>query len=176
MAFPQSPNPFSQNNNSIASPVHNRNVSFWNINGPAFDPSTLSLHSRQESKQCLKKNEESTVEINENIRLIEELLIENDDVSLKTFYENGDSLFKSGSFSMHGLPNFGMVSAIKINDLPEKMHSKALSDDFDLNKKKFEEKNNKQHGRVQSNFEKKKMDFGEKEVIRDDDEEFKFYE
>lgn len=112
----------------------------------------------------VKRNEDdSAIEINENIRLIEELLIENDDVSLKTYsetYENGSVYNGSNfTFSSYGFPNFGMMSAIK-NDYTggpnEKMHSKALSDDFDLNKKRFEEKN-KQHGRVQSNFEQNKL-------------------
>ena len=42
----------------------------------------------------------------------------------------------------------------------EKMHSKALSDDFnDFNKQRFDYKANinKQHGRVQSNLEKNKI-------------------
>lgn len=182
-AYPNVPlmnQPRPINSNSVSS-SHNRNVSFWNINGPTtLDPNinhspsnSKQLKTNEEesafdineknnatlkspSKQVKKNEDDSALEINENIRLIEKLLIENDDVrSLKTYSDNGSNF----SFSSYGFPNFGMMSAIK-NDYTsgpnEKMHSKARSDDFDLNKKKFDDKN-KQHGRVQSNFEQNKL-------------------
>ena len=163
----------------IRSPSHNRNISYWNINGPAFDPTSfinngsISIHSRNDSKNTItrKNNEESNIELNENLKFIEELLQEKDDQDILTNYEknNETSLFKSISFSVANVPNtynFNMISAIKPspfdmshNNMNEKMHSKALSDDFnDFHKKKLEEKANiiKQHGRVQSNLEKNK--------------------
>jgi hypothetical protein len=167
--------PRPTNSNSVSS-SHNRNVSFWNINGPPFDPNIHhspsnskkilrqtdeeSISEIGKSKQMRKNDDDSALEINENIRLIEELLVENDDVSLKTYSENleSGSIINGSNFNFPSCafpPNFGMMSAIKNenSNLPnEKMHSKALSDDFDINKKRFEEKN-KQHGRVQSNFE-----------------------
>ena len=159
------------------SPSHNRNISYWNINGPAFDPASfmnngsISIHSRNDSKNTItrRNNEESNIELNENLKFIEELLQEKDDQDLLNNYEkNNDttSFFKSESFSINNMPNnFNMISGIKPSPfdfshiINEKMHSKALSDDFnDFHKKKLEEKANtiKQHGRVQSNLEKNK--------------------
>lgn len=170
----------NQENSHVRSPSHNRNISFWNINGPAFDPACLlnngsiSIHSRNDSKNTVnrKNNEESNIELNENLKFIEELLQEKDDQEVLNNYEKGNetnSMFKSGSFSMNTMPNnnyFNMISAIKpspydfSHNMNEKMHSKALSDDFnDFHKKKLEEKANniKQHGRVQSNLENNKI-------------------
>ena len=159
------------NSNSVSS-SHNRNVSFWNINGPTtLDPninpspsnskqpnayeeeSVVDINEKNNatlkspSKQVKRNEDDSALEINENIRFIEDLLVENDDVrSLKTYSDNG-------SFSSYGFPNFGIMSGITTCGTNEKMHKQTRSDDFDLNKKKIE----KQHDRVKSNFEQNKL-------------------
>jgi len=155
---------------TIRSPSHNRNISYWNINGPTFDPTSflnngsISLHSRNDSR---KNNEESNVELNENLRFIEELLMDDQDKDILTNHNETTSFLKE-SFSTNNnmTNNFNLMSGIKpsafdsSHTLNEKMHSKALSDDFnDFNKKKLEDKVNtiKQHGRVYSNLEKNKI-------------------
>lgn len=158
------------------SPSHNRNISYWNINGPAFDPTSflnngsISIHSRNDSKNTItrKYNEESNLEIDENIKFIEDLLQEDQEHGLYNNLEKTTSgttsLFKSGSFSTNNniTAHFNLISAIKPSpydyphNLNEKMHFKASSYDLnDLRRKKLEEKANNiiQHGRVQSNLE-----------------------
>ena len=159
---------------TIRSPSHNRNISYWNINGPNFDPvnfannGSISVHSRNDSKNTVnRKNEESNIELNENLRFIEELLADDQDPLANNNVTT--SFLKSGSFSTNVnnmTNNFNLISAIKpsgfdtSHTMNEKMHSKALSDDFnDFNKQRFDYKANinKQHGRVQSNLEKNKI-------------------
>ena len=160
------------------SPTHSRNVSYLNFNG-GHNSGTESFpaiysHTRNDSKNNFpikEERENSYIELNEQMRFIEELL-RDDDQSLKTFYEktesqieHGGSLFYSPNHSVTNLPHFGRISGIKEGDNSsyffkeeqmERMHSKSLSDDFNFSKRQPQgDEINKAHGRVLSTFEKK---------------------
>lgn len=99
-------------------------------------------HSRNPSKN-MRIPEESNIEINENLRFIEDLLKENENETMLSFSDRGDPSFISPNLSYTTIPHAQFVFP--------KNHSKTLSGDFP-NQQSDQKPGLKTHGRVYSSF------------------------
>ena len=92
-----------------------KSASFWNINIPFVD--NISLKNSE--SRFTKKEENSTYEVLENLKFIEELLKETDEnnkdlSSWQTFWENKTNKTGSNIVSPNLSAQFGLISGIKV--------------------------------------------------------------
>jgi len=133
--------------------AHNRSISYCNLNfGPNDQPNNIGngitlisnintvIHSRNESKNTAKVPEESNAEINENLRFIEELLKDGDDVNFNMEKDGSNFDLKSPNLSMTSIRTSDHQNFIK------NTHSKTYSEDYNLPT----HTNSKAHGRFSS--------------------------
>jgi len=161
--------------------THNRSISYCNLNfGNPNDPNANGangvtlisnintvIHSRNESKNTAKIPQESNAEINENLRFIEELLKDNDDIkSMETNFtlERDNSSFdmKSPNFSVASIRTLDNNNPHMLNFPNQKNHTKRFSEDYNLPTKNTG--NLKVHNRFSSTMNSNDMDRCEKNL------------